>query len=132
MAVVAADLISPKGEIERTTFAGEDDTALTERMEAYITDGMERTTTITEPAERDRLVKAWAYHRAYEAAGQILAATLSGKMGDSSYYLLGQQLNFFLTRSAVKLAEFERGITPADTTSLTGTGTTFTPNEVNW
>lgn len=135
MAVVVADLTSPTGELDRTVlFPGDDASAFTARLTAYIAQGVtEATAESIAAGDVDAAVTAWAYYRAYDAVYQRLAAsplsvTLSDQ-GGSSYG--ASQAGHFKALAEAKLAEFE-GLAEPTTTEPSTPVSRSRPNVAVW
>lgn len=97
MAVTAATLMAPEGEIESSFFPDEDSTAIEARLTKYIADGMTRAAALDDPSQADTFVTYWAYHRAYSAVYKLMSAapaslTFEGQMSGSM--LITQIENF--------------------------------------
>lgn len=68
MPLAPADLLEPKGPIAPSFFPGEDTTALTARLQAYLDDGVARAAAAGLGADvSDRAVRAWAEYRVWNA-----------------------------------------------------------------
>lgn len=110
MAVLPADLKAANGgRLEPSLlFPDEDATALDQRLQKYIDQGVVRAAGLT-GTELDDAVALWAYHRAFEAVWVRLSSNPSSvQLNDqgSSQYLITQIQNFKDLSDAV-LAEFE-------------------------
>lgn len=79
MPLTGADLIAPKGEVERALFPNETDAALAARLDGYLADGQARAAaTLTVQADIDRAATVFVYYRAASAAySRILASPTS-------------------------------------------------------
>jgi hypothetical protein len=65
MAVIAADLLSPRGRVERSFFPGDSEVTLEERLDSYIEEAEGLTS-------NEEAIKAWSYYRVYEAVADRL------------------------------------------------------------
>jgi hypothetical protein len=65
VAVTPLDLLAPKGKVEASLFPGEASTALAERLQEYINDGVGKAASLS-GAAHENAVKVWAYHRVFE------------------------------------------------------------------
>lgn len=68
MAVTAADLVAPAGELETNLFPGESLAAGGGRLDEYIAEATALIAALPSPPDdADQATKAWAYHKAYRA-----------------------------------------------------------------
>lgn len=128
MPLVAAALLEPQGALTSDLFPGDDATALTARLAAYLDAGYARADAAATPpsgADRDDYARAWAYGRAYGAAYQRMttaAATLSVDGEVSRSFLITQIQNVrdlrdaAVAQAAAILAGADPGTTPTDAT----------------
>lgn len=95
MAVTAADLVAPKGELESSLFKGEDIVADGGRLDQYIAEA------VAKGAASDEAVKAWAYHRTYLAVYlRMSSAPVKASLDDQgSREYDSKQAERFLARS---------------------------------
>ena len=110
MAVAAADLLSPTGEIEGPAlWPGEDSSAVNARLAGYIEDGEAQAADIEAGAAHDAAVKAWAYHRAYLAVFIVLSRKASSVTvnDQASTSMVVAQIQNFKDLSDAKRAEFD-------------------------
>ena len=129
MAVTPAELLSPTGEIEGAAlWPGENDAAVSARLAGYIADGVDKAARVTDPGDNDAAVKAWAYHRAYQAVfvalSRIPSTVALNDQGSAS--MLVTQIQNFKDLADDKLTEFN-GLLPAGE----GTATTVAPASVS-
>ena len=109
MAVTAADLTSPVGEIEPAVlWPGELGATTTERLTAYVADGELQAADLSAGASRDAAVKAWAYYRAYMAVYIRLTAEPTSKTinDQASESFSVQQIQNWKDMADAKLATF--------------------------
>ena len=123
MAITGADLIAPGGEVEAALFPGEDNAAITARLDGYVVDAYARINAAAPgmaEAEKDRAAEDWAYHRAFTAVFLRLSAEPARAeledQGSRSY--LVSQIQSFKTQAQEKLQEFNRRLE----TAVGGTG----------
>lgn len=109
MAVQAADVLAPAGRLDRLVlWPGKAEATVTTIVQAYLTDGLARTTDVADEDTRDEAVTLWAYYRAYDAKYQsllMLPAQVTDSDEGSSAYLQAQIEAMLVLRDAV-LAEF--------------------------
>ncbi len=113
----APSLLAPIGEIELEFFPEEDESTVTERLDAYIAEGTRKSAALS-GAEQDVAVTAWAYHRAYLAIyTRLLAAPSSWSLNDEgSASRTGMQISAFRDLAVAKLSEFN-GLVAAPVTA---------------
>lgn len=124
MAVLPADITSPKGELDRTVlFPGESSADFTAQLQAYIDQGSLKAADLTDPDEQDAAVTAWAYYRAYDAvATRMIASRSSMSLPDQgSVSTTAAQIGLMAEKAAAKLAEYVV-LVPVVTTTTTTAG----------
>jgi len=95
-----ADLIAPKGEIEKSLFPGEDAAQLGLRLQGYLDDAyakLDSLTTLPDSVDVDEAARSYAYYRAYNAVFLNMsrqAATASIE-GEASRSFLASQIATF-------------------------------------
>lgn len=108
MPLIAAQFLSPLGDIEADTmFAGEDEAVVRTRLQTYIDEGYAKASAV-EASLMDFAVSAWVYHRAYKAVFISLSGTpSSAAMADQGSTLFtAAQIANFLDLSKAALADF--------------------------
>ena len=73
MAIAAADLLAPNGELEVDWFAPLDSAAVTARLTAWIADGYTKQPSSADQQVKDDTAKAWGYYSAYKHIASALA-----------------------------------------------------------
>lgn len=133
MAVAAADLLSPNGEIEVSFFPGEDETAVTGRLTAYISDGNAKAASLS-GAEKDAAVTAWAYHRAYKAIyTKLLRNPSSWSLeGEGSASISGEQIKAFGRLADDYLAVFNAAVVVPVNANAPSAASSSTVNAFTW
>ncbi|MEO7102868.1 MAG: hypothetical protein ABI119_05980 [Gemmatimonadaceae bacterium] len=99
MALVAADLASPAGEVETTLFyPGTLDAAVTARLNAYLTQGYALGTALTDTVAQDDLARNYAYYRAWsDVVNRITLQPASTSLaGEVSISRLQSQINTWI------------------------------------
>jgi hypothetical protein len=105
-------LLVPVGDLDPDVlWPGDTESDVISRLSAYITDGYTQAASITDSAQRDAAVKAWAYYRAYSGLYVQLAAasssvTLNDQLTVSSS--TSAQLDAIAGLRAEWLAAFQR------------------------
>jgi hypothetical protein len=120
MALTADVFMKPEGLIEpRSMFPGESEEDLNARLDAYIDEGMARTTTLAAET-RDSAVSAWVYHRAFLAVWIELSGNpASAAQADQGSTLYTQyQIQNFKDLSDQFLRQFEGYVTSGVPTNL--------------
>ena len=133
MAVTAADLTSPTGEIEPAVlWPGEAGATTTARLTAYVADGELQAADIAAGASHDAAVKAWAYHRAYMSVYMRLTAeptaTTINDQGSASWST--QQVQNWKDLADAKLAAFTEIVDEATDAEPTATQPTVAARTV--
>lgn len=132
MAVAAADLKSPAGEIEGAVlWPGETDSQVTARLSAYVADGETQAAEIA-AGSRDAAVKAWAYYRAYMAVYMRLTAEPSTVTvnDQATVSMLVTQIQNWKDLADAKLASFTDLLDSATETEPTATQPTVAARTV--
>lgn len=105
----ASSLLAPGGEIEPEFFPEEDLDKVTERLDAYLTEGYAKAAALSAGTDRENAATAWAYYRAYSAIyRRLLAAPSTWSLADEgSASYTQKQIESFQSLAAAKLEEFE-------------------------
>lgn len=116
MAVTAAQITSPAGQLEPALlFPADDAPSFAARCAAWIEEGSAKAAAITDDDDRDAATRDWCYYRAYEAVALRLAAsprtTTLTDQGSAGYDAAQEQT--FRDLAAQHLAAFQRAVASA-------------------
>jgi hypothetical protein len=122
LALVAADLIYPKGRLQPVLFPKE---TLATIVEAWLSEAETKVADV-DAADQDAAATHWVYYRAYSAIAERIAASPSRESfggnsggGVESTVDWGQnRADYWEKKAADELAEFESILTPTTTSSL--------------
>lgn len=133
MSVTAASLLSPTGEIEISFFPGENETQVTARLNAYITEGVAKAAALSGAAQ-DAPVTSWAYHRAYKAIYTKLLRNPSSWAveGEGSASISSAQIREFGKLADDKLAEFNGAVVVPIDANAPPMASSSTSNVFTW
>lgn len=137
MPLVAEDLLAPRGELQPALLAI---AAGTQAAADVVTDWLDAgydyaaAAGFTDAARVDRIARAYAYWRAYDAAVQAIAASpMSVSFVDKgSSTFTSEQLRTLQSKATQWQAEYDAAITLEPTTQASGASTTATPNRFVW
>jgi hypothetical protein len=137
MALVVADLLAPDGMLELDLFdATEPGGGTEERAAVWLAQGEEAATLVATTAARDKAARWYAYHRAWAAKADRLAAQLSNAdLTGLSYTIAASQYKHFEQRAKEALAEYENIIESGGGTTISAVGERVTASiqhKIRW
>lgn len=129
MTVAANSLMAAQGgDVEKSFFPGESDTAVETRLQAWITEGYSRAAAISDDSDKDEAATHFAYYKAYMSVFRRLSAQptsfQAADAGGHSY--TQEQIRNFKTLADTELALHE-ALLPALSTQV---GTSLLPPHV--
>ena len=117
--LTAADLIAPKGEIEKSLFPGEDAAALELRLQSYLDQAyakLDTLTTLPASIDVDEAAQSYAYYRAYQAVHLNMSrqAATASIDGEASRSFLASQIATFAELRDSNLSAWNDVLAAAD------------------
>ena len=122
MAVKAASIWHPEGELNQSMFPDEDVKSL---AIAWFNDANSRVASLADGDTKDAAVKAWVYHRAYTTVANAIAS----RPTSSDYYNQRQEtwgadrIKYFSEKAKLYLDQYNMIMTPTVTSSAIGFST---------